>query len=39
VTLPAEATARLCRDEEVLRYGAKVVFGPKVEMEAKPLIP
>ncbi|KAJ1293637.1 hypothetical protein BS78_01G084000 [Paspalum vaginatum] len=29
VTLPAEATARVCRDAEVLRHGAKVVFGPK----------
>ncbi|TVU45076.1 hypothetical protein EJB05_04547, partial [Eragrostis curvula] len=34
VTLPAEATARVCRDGEVLRYGAKVVFGPKVEKDA-----
>ncbi|KAF0914650.1 hypothetical protein E2562_031115 [Oryza meyeriana var. granulata] len=29
VTLPAEVTARICRDGEVLRYGADVVFGPK----------
>ncbi|KAL6636912.1 hypothetical protein ACP70R_024484 [Stipagrostis hirtigluma subsp. patula] len=34
VTLPAEATARVCGDGEVLRYGAKVVFGPKVAKEA-----
>ncbi|XP_062212386.1 protein ECERIFERUM 26-like [Phragmites australis] len=34
VTLPAEATARICRDGEVLRHGAKVVFGPKVEKVA-----
>uniref|UniRef100_A0ACD5WA87 Uncharacterized protein n=1 Tax=Avena sativa TaxID=4498 RepID=A0ACD5WA87_AVESA len=29
VTLPAEATARICRDNEVLRYGAEVLAGPK----------
>ncbi|KAK3149371.1 hypothetical protein QOZ80_3AG0216510 [Eleusine coracana subsp. coracana] len=34
VTLPVETTVRVCRDEEVLRYGAKVVFGPKAETEA-----
>ncbi|GJN23348.1 hypothetical protein PR202_gb10990 [Eleusine coracana subsp. coracana] len=34
VTLPVETTARVCRDEEVLRYGAKVVFGPKAAKEA-----
>lgn len=28
VTLPAEVTARVCGDEEVLRHGAEVVFGP-----------
>lgn len=31
VTLPAEVTARVCRDQELLKYGAKVLFGPKVE--------
>ncbi|XP_040378125.1 protein ECERIFERUM 26-like [Oryza brachyantha] len=34
VTLPAEATARICHDGEVLRYGADVVFGPKPETQA-----
>lgn len=33
VTLPAEATARVCRDAEVLRHGAEVVFGAKAEKE------
>ncbi|KAM3278018.1 hypothetical protein ACQJBY_045725 [Aegilops geniculata] len=35
VTLPAEATARICRDVELLRYGAEVVAGPKVGTGAK----
>lgn len=35
VTLPAESTARICRDEELLRYGAVVVAGPKVETGGK----
>uniref|UniRef100_A0A0D9VYW1 Uncharacterized protein n=1 Tax=Leersia perrieri TaxID=77586 RepID=A0A0D9VYW1_9ORYZ len=34
VTLPAEVTARICRDGEVLRYGAEVVFGPKLDDKA-----
>uniref|UniRef100_A0A0E0GTJ9 Uncharacterized protein n=1 Tax=Oryza nivara TaxID=4536 RepID=A0A0E0GTJ9_ORYNI len=34
VTLPAAVTARICRDGEVLRYGADVVFGPKVDTQA-----
>jgi len=34
VTLPAEATARVCRDGEVLRHGAQVVFGAKAGKEA-----
>lgn len=34
VTLPAEATARVCRDGEVLRHGGKVVFGAKAGKEA-----
>ncbi|EER90887.1 protein ECERIFERUM 26-like [Sorghum bicolor] len=33
VTLPAEATARICRDPEVLRHGAEVVFGAKAVKE------
>ncbi|KAL6894065.1 hypothetical protein ACP4OV_008163 [Aristida adscensionis] len=34
VTLPAAATARVCGDGELLRHGAKVVFGPKAEKAA-----
>lgn len=34
VTLPAEVTVRVCRDEEVLRHGGKVVFGVKAGKEA-----
>ncbi|KAG2545933.1 protein ECERIFERUM 26-like [Panicum virgatum] len=34
VTLPAEATARVCGDGEVLRHGAQVVFGAKAGKEA-----
>ncbi|CAL4935892.1 unnamed protein product [Urochloa decumbens] len=34
VTLPAEATARVCRDGEVLRHGGQVVFGVKAGKEA-----
>jgi len=34
VTLPAEVTARVCRDGEVLRHGAQVVFGAKAGKEA-----
>jgi heat shock transcription factor len=33
VTLPAEATARLCRDAEIIRHGAEVVFGAKAGKE------
>ncbi|KAL5218172.1 hypothetical protein ABZP36_018856 [Zizania latifolia] len=35
VTLPAEVTAMICRDDEVLRYGAEMVFGPKLESAAR----
>ncbi|CAN6322635.1 unnamed protein product [Urochloa humidicola] len=34
VTLPAEAAAMICRDDEVLRHGGKVVFGAKAGKEA-----
>uniref|UniRef100_A0A0E0KIX7 Transferase family protein n=1 Tax=Oryza punctata TaxID=4537 RepID=A0A0E0KIX7_ORYPU len=34
VTLPAAVTARIRRDGEVLRYGADVVFGPKMDTQA-----
>ncbi|CAN6309376.1 unnamed protein product [Urochloa humidicola] len=34
VTLPADATARVCRDGEVLRHGGQVVFGVKAGKEA-----
>lgn len=35
VTLPADAAARVCRDGELLRYGAQVVAGSKVETGPK----
>ncbi|CAL4919016.1 unnamed protein product [Urochloa decumbens] len=34
VTLPAEATGRVCHDGEVLRHGGQVVFGVKAGKEA-----